>query len=137
MPLCMGDDMRNMLKKEIGEKIEEYIISKFGLNDAGYKNFYDAYDDKSIIYEIKSLMINSKVTTKRFTINKNAHDKLLKYMSFYIFVLYEYKNNTIIIKQIEKVDTKKVDMYVNGCKYGRVRPEVLFDLKLKLNDVIT
>jgi len=129
--------MKNNKKREIGLSIEKYIISKFELNNTNRKDFFDAYDSNNFIYEIKGLMLNCNDRQKRFGISKEAHEKILNYMSFYIFVLYEYKNKVTTIKQIEKVDSRKVDIWINGNIYGRVRPEVLFDLDLNLSEIVT
>jgi len=128
--------MRNIDKRKVGLKIEKYVISKLDFNDVSNKEFFDAYDNNGFIYEIKALMINSTEITKRFKINKEAHDKLLNYMSYYIFVLYEYIDEIITIKQIEKVDTKEVDIWLNGSIHGRVRPELLFNLNHNLSEII-
>ena len=128
--------MRNIDKRRVGLKIEKHVISKLNFNDVSNKEFYDCYDNNGFIYEIKALMLNSTEITKRFKINKINHDKLLDFMSFYIFVLYTYIDEIITIKQIERVDSKKVDIWLGESIYGRVRPELLFNLDLNLSEII-
>lgn len=92
--------------RTIGIFIENYAIDTFNLEKESYNEYYDAKLLK-IPIEIKGIRKKTGITRIRngsAWITNDNHKKLVENDGFYIFIVYDYKEDIYIINDYNDID---------------------------------